>query len=190
MSNDRIKSAWEIALEKAEKLGKLSPEEAREKQEEELLPRGRALGERYLAGLPRRDLELGLDKYNDKETNVVLKGMYETLVAAISLEEVEKSGRVLEGILFINKESTLLQIKDNTEALLKRYREDRKKLFESLQETIARKAEEQLRQKGIAGSAIEVNVKASKDWQEAQQQLYSKYHGELGQLKKALLELF
>ena len=29
MSEDRIKSAWEIALEKADRLGKLSPEEAK-----------------------------------------------------------------------------------------------------------------------------------------------------------------
>ena len=45
MSEDRIKSAWEIALEKAEKLGRLSPEEAKKRLEEKFYPRGKALAE-------------------------------------------------------------------------------------------------------------------------------------------------
>ena len=43
-----MKSAFEKALERAEKLGKLSPEEMRGRKEAEYAPIGRAIADRYL----------------------------------------------------------------------------------------------------------------------------------------------
>lgn len=153
MSEDRIKSAWEIALEKADRLGKLSPEEAKKRLEEEFYPRGKALAERYLKGLPQRDLEMELNRYeNEKEKDMVKRGFFTTLVAKISLEEIEKSGRALDGILFVSSGSSLVKIKENIAALLNKYHEAKDSLYSSSQQTITGKAEEQLRQAGIGGS--------------------------------------
>ena len=45
-----IKSTLELAMEKAAKLPKLTPEEIRERQEREYGPLGRAIAERFLRG--------------------------------------------------------------------------------------------------------------------------------------------
>ena len=46
-----IKSAWEIAVERVEGLGKLSPEELRRQKEEEYALIGQVLADKYLGGL-------------------------------------------------------------------------------------------------------------------------------------------
>ncbi len=190
MSEDRIKSAWEIALEKAEKLGRLSPEEAKKRLEEEFYPRGKALAERYLKGMLQRDLDRELNRFaNEKEKDMVKRGFFTTLVAEISLEEAEKSGRALEGILLASSGSSLVKIKENIAALLNKYHEAKDSLYRSSQRTITGKAEEQLKQQGIAGSSIQVNMLATREWQEAQEKLHNQYGDELTTLKKSLLAI-
>ena len=191
MSEDRIKSAWEIALEKADRLGKLSPEEAKKRLEEEFYPRGKALAERYLKGLPQRDLEMELNRFaNEKEKDMVKRGFFTTLVAKIALEEIEKSGRALDGILFVSSDPSLLTTRENIIALLNKYHEAKDSLYSSSQQTITGKAEEQLKQLGIAGSSIQVNMLATGEWQEAQEKLHNQYGDELTPLKKSLLASF
>lgn len=188
MSEDRIKSALEIALEKAEKLGKLSPEEAKKKLEDEFYPRGKALAEKYLKGLRWRDLETELKRFaNEKEKGVVKRAFLTTLITEISLEEVEKSGQALEGILYVSGNSSLMQTKEKITVLLNNYHEAKDSLYSSSRKTISKKVEEQLKQEGIAGSAIQVNMLATEEWQEAQKQLHTRYDGELSLIKKALL---
>jgi len=51
VSVGEIKSAWELAMEKAERLGKLSPDERSRQKEEEYRSIGQTLVEKYLAGL-------------------------------------------------------------------------------------------------------------------------------------------
>jgi hypothetical protein len=68
-----IKSAWEIAMERAEKLGKLSPEELKRQREKEYAVIGQALAEKYLGGLDLRQLEVDLDKYEGEKREWVKK---------------------------------------------------------------------------------------------------------------------
>ena len=75
-----IKSAWEIALEKTEKLGKLSPEELREQRRQELAPVGRGLADRYLAGLGLWQLKVELDRYKGEEKTLVTEALVSGLV--------------------------------------------------------------------------------------------------------------
>ena len=58
-----IKSAWEIALEKVDKLGELSPEELKRQKEEKYALIGQALADKYLGGLDLWQLDVELDKY-------------------------------------------------------------------------------------------------------------------------------
>ena len=45
---DEIRSAWEIARERVDKLGALSSEERRKQREDKFLPIGKSLAEKYL----------------------------------------------------------------------------------------------------------------------------------------------
>lgn len=187
MSQDRIKSAWEIALEKAERMGKLSPEEAKKRQEEEYLPRGHALAEKYIKGLPLRDLEMELKRY-EREREVVRKGMMVTFVSAISLEGTEQSSRALEGLILAGDGPGVLEIKEKISSLLKKYNEARESLFKSSERAIAEKVKAQLEKEGLTGSSLKVNALASQEWQEASEKLRAEYLQELNSLKKKLIE--
>src|SRR4030042_1871474 len=62
--NDReLKSAFDIALERASKLGGISSDEKQKLQEEKLASIGIALSKRYMSGLPVRDVEIELGEY-------------------------------------------------------------------------------------------------------------------------------
>jgi len=185
--NNRIRSSWEIALEKAEKLGRLSPEEAQKKLEEEFYPRGKALAEKYLKGLPRRDLEIELGKFTDeKQKAIVKRGFLATLAGEISLEEAEKSARALEGISLVGGGSASARTAETIAALIHTYQEAKDNLYKSCQQTVSAGVTEQLKQEGISGSAIQVNVLAAKEWQDARKQLFSSYDVDLASLKKNL----
>jgi len=66
-----LKSAYERAMEKAEKLGQLSPEELRERKKAELAPIGRALADRYLSHGHTRVLSHDLERFGDEERDVI-----------------------------------------------------------------------------------------------------------------------
>ena len=68
---DEMKSAFEKALERAERLGKLSPEEIRKRKEEEYIPVGRALADRYLGHGYVKLLEEEANRYNGEEKDIV-----------------------------------------------------------------------------------------------------------------------
>ena len=67
-----IKSAWELAMEKVEKLGKLSPEELRRQKEDKCGSIGQVLAEKYLSGSSLRELKTELDKQKGEERELVM----------------------------------------------------------------------------------------------------------------------
>jgi len=95
----RIKSAWEIAMEKIEKMGELTLKEKREMKEKEYAPKGKVMAERFLDEvIGPRYLEIELQKFKNDEKEIVKKAAFEVFKEAIAMEEFSKSQRALEGI--------------------------------------------------------------------------------------------
>jgi len=69
-----MKSAFEKAMEKAEKLGSLSPEEMRERKEAEYTTLGRAIAERYMGHGHKQLLKEEVGQYSGEEKAVVSGG--------------------------------------------------------------------------------------------------------------------
>lgn len=188
-----MKSALEKALEKAEKLGKLSPEEMRERKEAEYATIGRALAERYLGHGHRRILKEEVRRYSGEEKGIVIGAALSRLAEAIDLasdEFFEKTEKALAGMLALKEKGRIREIIESITSLLKEFREEKEQKYEREKERIEKGERELLHQLRISGSAVgAINLKASEAWGTISQELYSQFNERLEALKQELLNL-
>jgi len=183
-----IKSAFEKALEKAERLEKLSPEEMRERKGEEYAPIGRALADRYLGHGYGELLGEEANKHSGEERDIVTRAALSRLVETMELENYEITQRATEGFIVLKRKEKDRELKDQLESLLDEYKQAEKERYEEEKEEIERKERGLLHQLRISGSAVgEINLEASETWEEICQGLYSQYDKILEDLKVQLL---
>jgi hypothetical protein len=180
-----IKSAWELAMEKVEKLGKLSPEEVRRQKEEKYGSIGQGLAEKYLTGLALRDVRIEMDKYKGEEGELVRAALASKLIDAIELGDAERLSKVIEGISELNLKSRegLAGIRGEIEQLFEEYREAEQKKRREV-DAAARGVLHQLR---ISGSAIgSVNPEVVPEWKNELDKIALPYREKLGDIKDRL----
>jgi len=181
-----IKSAWEIAQEKVEKLGKLSPDELKKKSEEKFTLIGQAIADKYLGGLDLWQLEVELDKYKSEEKATLKESVALKLVQAIELGNNERLSRIIEGIAYLKQEKAVREIDDKIKKLFKEYNQVEQEGSEKLEKS----AGEILHQLRISGSAIaSVNPKALGEGKQDLEQLTQPYRERLEPLKQKLIDL-
>ena len=185
-----MKSALEKALERAEKLGKLSPEEMRQRKEAEYAPIGRALAERYLGHGQKRVFKEEVNRYSGEEKGIVLRAALLRLEEAIDLENDELTEMAMAGMLVLKQKGKIGEINKKIRSLLREYREAEKQKYEGEKERIEKGEKELLHQLRISGSAVgEINLKANEAWASISQELYSRFNERLVDLKGELLSL-
>jgi len=185
-----MKSALEKALEKAEKLGKLSPEEMRQRKEEEYTPIGRAIADRYLGHGRNPILEEEVNRYSGEEKAIVIRAALSRLEDAIGLESDEVAERAIAGILTFRGEEKFGEISERIRSLLGEYREGRRQKYEEQKEHIERREMELLHQLRISGSAVgDINLQTSEAWARISQELSSRFDERLEELKRELANL-
>lgn len=180
-----IKSAWELAMEKVEKLGKLSPEEIRQQKQEKCTLIGRGLADKYLSGIPLRDLGLELDKHKGEERELVRAALASRLVGAIELGDTEGLAKVVEAIsgLKLESEDGLAAAKGGIEGLFAEYREGEQKKRREV-EAAARGVLHQLR---ISGSAVgSVNPEVVPEWKAELDKIGQPYRDRLEVIKAGM----
>ncbi len=179
-----IKSAWELAMEKVEKLGKLSLEELKRQNEEKYCSRGRALAEKYLSGVPLREIRSELDKSGSPEKEGVMASLAARLVETIELGNVERLTKIIEAISGLKlKSQGLATIKGELEQLFAEYIEAEQKKRHEI-ETAARNVLHQLR---ISGSAIgSVNPAVVLEWKSELDEIAQPYRDRLEDIKARL----
>jgi len=185
-----MKSAFEKAMERAEKLGKLSPEEMRERKQAEYNPIGRALAERYLGHGQKRVFKEEANRYSGDEKGIVIRAALLRLGEAIDLENDELTEKALAGMLVFKAKEKMGEINEKIRSLLREFREAQQQKYEGEKERIERGEKELLHQLRISGSAVgEINLKASEAWERISQQLCSRFNERLVDLKGELLSL-
>jgi hypothetical protein len=187
LSVGEIRSAWEIAMEKVERLGKLSPDELRQQREQEYGSIGQLLADKYLAGLALWQLKVELDKYSGEQKGPVGMALTSRLIDAIELRDREKLERAIEGILALKQnEPGVVGIKNEVEQLLGEYRQEEERAEGEAEES----AREVLRRLGISGSAIgAVQPEAIPECRESLDELARPYEERLDGLKARLAGL-
>ena len=170
-----LKSAWEIAQEKADRLGKLTVEEEAQQREQRYRQIGTAIAQRYLDNPETLNLTTELNKRPEEEQESVKRAILNHLIQAMDLE------KAIQGIVSLEPESQ--PVIEKITRLLQEYEVAEKKTKQEL-ESNYRETLHQLRVSGTAVGAI--NVEATPQWQQAQQRLVEALEPRLNSLKQEL----
>jgi hypothetical protein len=185
-----MKSAFEKAMEKAERLGKLSPEEMRKRAEEEYAPIGRAITERYLGHGHKQLLREGVERYSGDEKGMVIEAALFRLIEAIDFTSGDQIERALDGLITIEGEGRTRGTIEEIRGLLGEYKDVQKQKYVGEKERIEKDERELLHQLRISGSAMgAINLQASETWRMISREIDSQFNERLGVLKRELLDL-
>ncbi|MBI2935174.1 MAG: hypothetical protein HYY29_06350 [Chloroflexi bacterium] len=196
MSEDRVKSALERAMERAESLGKISADELKRL---ESAPLGNAMAARYLK---EEGFDLDAELAKTKGTGNrkwVLEGAQETLLANITLpyDPAGKniSRKALEGLAIIkDNKKAVKAVAARIDTLFTYYEQARGQLMGNLRKQVeARMAELQKSMKyqiaGAAKAEMETQQQIQEEVRAAVSQLDSQYRPTLEEHKKELRRL-
>lgn len=179
-----LKSAWEIAQEKAKKLGDLSPEERRKQKEKECLQIATALADKYLAHPDARLLTSELAKRDGIEKELIVEFLIRQFVHAIDISG-SRAQQALEGILSLNQSSAVKE----TVAKIKEVLQECQSAQAREKEEIERAGREILHQMRISGSAVSrINIRAKQEWQKRLEKIAAPFEQALKLLKQKLLD--
>ena len=179
----KIKSTLELAMEKAARLPKLTPEEIRQRLERDHAPRGRAIAERFLAGnLTGAQLHSELSTYAGEEGEIVREACLALMRQSIDLEDADRTARAFDGVGLLVGDECVAEASHRFGELLRDYQEQRRRAF-----VAAEGAEsERLRGLGISGSAVRPNPEQSRIWQDRRSRLTSAFLPRLEEIRRAL----
>ncbi len=186
MSEPRMKSAREIAMEKADKLGKPSEEELRKMRQETYGPIGQGLARKYLSGLPLRDIQRELSKYAGEEKKVLLESLTIALRDSITLDSPADADRVLEAWRVLNASREIGQSIADIRSLLTDYERSKEGREARAAEEAAGDLARELEKDGISGSALVVNAGRAAQVVQQLEDIKKEYAGRLAALKGKL----
>jgi len=180
-----LKSAWEIAQEKANRLGKLSAEEKDQQARQGYRQIGQVLAQKWLDGPQRLDMTVELEKYEEKEREIIKQAVIEHLVEAIDFTTtrgINSVKRVIEAISSLRPE---LQPKaEEISQLVQEYEGAEQKIRQELESDYR----ETLHKLRISGTAVDaINIEANPQWQLARQGLVEAFTPRLDDWKRALI---
>jgi hypothetical protein len=180
-----LKSAWEVAQERANKLGKLSAEEKEQQKRQGYRQIGQVLAQKWFDGSQRLDLTAELDKYEEKERDLIKKAVIQHLIEAIGFADtqaVNSMKRVIEAISSLEPE---LQPKaEEIGQLVQEYEAAEQRMRDELESDYR----ETLHQLRISGTAVDaINIEANPQWQLARQGLVASLTPRLNVVKQALI---
>ncbi|MDO8669988.1 MAG: hypothetical protein Q7O66_00975 [Dehalococcoidia bacterium] len=169
MESGKIKTALEIALERADRLGAASTEELRRQEEEKHRLIGKGLAERYLVGLPLREVEEQIKKISGA---AMAKGSFlETLGDAIGPVDSAREQSLLNAILFFAASESVQSLVNEITQLQRLNFSSEERDLRARREELAGEATALYETWGIAGSAVMVNIDVNEGWLRAQADL-------------------
>jgi hypothetical protein len=180
-----LKSAWEVAQERANRLGKLSAEEKEQQERQKSGQIGQALAQKWLDSSRQLDMTAELNKHEEKERNIIKQALIEHLVQAIDFtttQSINSLKRIVEAISRLKPE-----LQPKAEAigqLVQEYEGAEQKIRQELESSYR----ETLHQLRISGTAVGIiNIEADQQWQLARQGLIEAFTPRLNALTQALI---
>jgi hypothetical protein len=179
-----LKSAWEVAQERANRLGKLSPEEKEQQERQGYRQIGQVLAQKWLDSSQKLDITAELSRHEEKERDLIKQAVIGNLIEAIEFTTsrgINSVKRVIEAISSLKPE---LQPKtEEISQLVQEYEGAEQKIRQEL-ESNYRATLHKLR---ISGTAVDaINIEADHQWQLARQGLVEALTPRLNDLKQAL----
>ena len=194
-----IKSAWEIAQEKIEKIGSVTEEE---RLKWKYVPAGEKLAARYL----KEDYNLGadLDQYDDNTGKYVIEGAQDILIRNIALpkNDITKKNnkRAMDGLKILKNDKVAVEnvyskIKHIFDHHAEQGEQQKQQAYESLKAEFRVKIQQSLQQQlgsasfTLADTDIERQPQFQEEWQKLRAQLELQYTKLLDEYKQELLSL-
>ncbi len=193
MGDKEIKSAFEIAMEKLEKIGSSTEEE---RTEWKYVPEGEKLGVRYI----KEDFDLfgALNGFSGDARKYVTQGVTEILIRNIGLPRTEIAKKTNKKAMDILK--MLKNDKVKTEAVLTQFRrlfdhyatqgdQQRKQAYLSLKADFEDRLQDAAKQQGLAMAGkidVEKQPQFLQEWHKMQSQLDSQYLTLISEYKREL----
>ncbi len=183
-----IKSALEIAMERADRIGKASKKELEESKWTE---EGRRIAAKYLKNQAELKEELG--KASPESLPVILKGVTEILLRNIVLprqkEQWPDINRALDGIIEI-KGSIANQVVDSIKQLLEAYEQTKDRYLEQLRLQMQGKlggVQQAIAQQYGMGAASNIDVESlpefQQEWSRISSEISEQFDQQLSQFK-------
>ncbi|MFC2001556.1 hypothetical protein ACFLUZ_03510 [Chloroflexota bacterium] len=192
-----IKSAWEIAMEKIEKLGGVTDEE---RLKWKYVPEGENLAVKYIKG--DCDLAAELKIYDEKARKPVTDGANGVLVRNISLPKNELSKRdsrkAMDGLKILKDDKVAVEnVYSKIRRIFEHYagqgEQQRRQAYESLKAEVGDKLQQAMQQQ--LGSFAKVNIDVESQpqfqdqWRKLQTQMDLQYIQHLDEYKQELLSI-
>jgi len=178
-----IKSAWEIAQEKAGKLGELSPEEREGQRRDKCRLIGESLAEKYLSHHDIGILKDELSKHGAQDKDLVSQAAVRRLIGGIDLRYPQTLVEISQGILTLDDSAMATKIMGEIKELFQEYAEAENKE----KQEIEKMGGEMLHQLRISGTAIShVNIRGNEEWQKKLDQTAKPFDERLNYLKQEL----
>ncbi|MGB6873340.1 MAG: hypothetical protein WBE46_04270 [Dehalococcoidia bacterium] len=180
-----LKSAREIAQERANRLGKLSAEEKEQQERQRYRQIGQVVAQKWLDSSQQLDITTELNKHEEKEREIIKRAVIEHLVEAIEFTTtrgINSVKRVIEAISSLGPE---FQPKaEEIGQLVQEYEGAEQKIRQELESNYR----ESLHQLRISGTAVDaINIEANHKWQVARQGLVEAFTPRLNDLKQSLI---
>jgi len=191
-----IKSAYEIAMEKINKIESATPEE---RLKWKFVPKGEELAGKYMKD--DMNLTVELSKYKDEERKHVAQGISSVLVRNIDLpknDAVKKNNRkAMDGIKLIKKDKTGVEnLFSKIRYIFNHYTEQgeqqKKQAYEQVKEQFAMKLQQALQQQGATARMnidVERHPQFQEEWRKMLIRLDTQYLEHLNEYKHDLLTL-
>jgi len=157
-----MKSAREIAQERANRLGKLSREEERKQKEQECRQIAQGIVQSYLDSPGVEDIVARLDKYQGEERELILAAAVGLLTEAVTLDSETRAEKAARGMVALEPETQ--PVVGRMMDLLAEHR----RAGERTRKEAEDRAKGLLHQLRISGTAIgEINIETSPQRQRA-----------------------
>jgi len=181
-----MKSAWEKAMEKVEKLGRLSDEEIAQQKN---IPLGNKLAATYLS-VENYDLDAELTKYKGTGfRKYVIQGAEEIFLRSITLPQSERdkqtTSRAMAGIGLIKENKNQLEaVIDRINNLLTYYEQALQQTYTQFKQSFEAKLKEagkslQQQMKTQAPLESELQLQFQEEWRRISNQLNAQYENAL-----------
>lgn len=194
-----IKSAFEIAMEKASKIENATPEE---RVKWKFFPKGEQLAAKYL----KEDVNIlsDLNGYKGEERVYVTQGAVEVLARSIDLprnDAVKKANRkAMDGLKLVKKDKSGVEnIYSKVRFVFNHYTEQgeqqRKQAYEQLKVQFAAKLQQAMQQQMGANVRMNPNVNIERhpqfqdEWRRVQIQLEQQYIDHLNEYRRELIDI-
>ena len=180
-----IRSSWEIAQEKADRIGDLSSEERIKQKEEQYHSTANVLVRQYLDDKDIRPVEKELNRYTGEDRELLKRILLEGLIESIDPDDDGSLDPVVRGIQALSGKEGAGRGMDAVKQLYDELRNVR----EAEKQRVDDAGRQMLRAMGISGSAIStINLYARDEWMNTLKNIDADFKKQMADLKKDILK--